>query len=125
MPNTRRSNRRRNTRRSNNRRVRRNTRRSRRVRSNTRRSRRVRSNTRRSNTRRNRKKRGNMDIDVGDVVPDLGGFDTNDMLDQWEALVAEKRLAWMRITKEVMNTKGVKQQKLIDDIAEMVAKRIS
>ena len=122
MPNTRRSNirrtKRRNTRRSNNRRVRRNTRR---------------RNTRRRNTRR-RNKRGksnpqdmklDVELDMDMLVEELGGFDTDDMLDQWRVLEAKKKLAWMKITREVMKTAGSEQQKLIDDIAEMVAERIS
>lgn len=133
MPNTRRSNRRintrrRNTRRSNtrrSRRVRRNTRRSRRVRSNTRRSRRVRSDTRRSNIRSNtrRNKRGKGDVPMDMVVPELGDFDDiGDIVQEMEAKMdAEKRLAWMKITKGVMKIEGPQQQQLITDIAEMVA----
>ena len=113
MPNTRRSNirrtKRRNTRRSNNRRVRRNTRR----------SRRVRSNTRRSNNRRNKRGKSNQ-LDMDMIVEDLGDFDTNDMLAQLEALEAEKKLAWMTITKTVMGKEDAEQQTLIRDIAEMV-----
>ena len=116
MPNTRRSNirrtRRRNTRRSNNRRVRRNTRR----------SRRVRSNTRRRNNRRNKRGKGDVPIDM--LVDDLGDFDTNDMLAQLEALEAEKRLAWMTITKTVMGKEDAEQQTLIRDIAEMVGLKL-
>jgi len=127
MPNTRRSNRRRNTRRSNNRRVRRNTRRSRRVRSNTRRSRRVRSNTRRRNTRR-RNKRGKADqLDMDMLVEDIWGFDdTNDMLAQWEALdEAKQKLAWMKITITMAeDMSDSEKEKLIRDIAEMVGLRL-
>jgi len=124
MPNTRRSNtrrtKRRNTRRSNNRRVRRNTRR----------SRRVRSNTRRRNTKRRNKRGKAHQLDVGDIVPELGEFNTDDMLDQWGALEkAEQKLAWMKITLTMAedmaeDMSDSEKEKLIRDIAEMVGLRL-
>ena len=120
MPNIRRRNTRmRNTRRRNTRR--RNTRRR-----NTRTRNTRRRNTRRSNNRRNKNKRGNKrgkgDVPIDMLVEDLGDFDDiDDAMDRW---VAEKKLAWMRITREVMEENGITQG-LAGDIAEMVAQRIS
>ena len=59
-------------------------------------------------------------IDDAEGFGDIGGF----IQEMEDNMKAEKRLAWMKITREVMESNEDQQRKIITDIAEMIGLRI-